>query len=373
MDAITIMQMAAGLGLLVLGGELLVRGASRLAAGVGVSPLVIGLTVVSYGTSAPELAVSIQAGLSGNPEIAVANVVGSNIFNVLFILGACAAVKPLVVSRQLVRLEVPIMIGLSGLLLVLSLDERLSWTNGALLTCGIIAYSVWTIRRSRKEKVGVETAESNTEPNPPSDKKTGFIALQAIWVGAGLALLVAGARWLVAGAVVVAQALGVSDVVIGLTIVAAGTSLPEVFTSLMATIRNERDIAIGNVVGSNIYNILMIIGVSSMVAPDGLRVAPSLLNFDMAIMLAAALACLPVFFTGYSIARWEGWIFLLCYAAYSAYLIMDATGHDALPAFSHVMLVFALPLLAVTISIITLNSLRNQRHKAGAEGTHTCL
>jgi cation:H+ antiporter len=365
MDGMTIVQLAAGLGLLVAGAELLVRGASRLAAAVGVSPLVIGLTVVAYGTSTPELAVSIQAGLSGNPEIAVANVVGSNIFNVLFILGACAALKPLVVSRQLVRLEVPLMIGLSGLLLVLSLDQRLSRADGALFTCGIIAYTVWTIRRSRREKNETESAESKTDTRPAPDKKAGFIALQSIWVGAGLILLVVGARWLVAGAVVVAQAMGVSDVVIGLTIVAAGTSLPEVFTSLMASIRNERDIAIGNVVGSNIYNILMIIGVSSLVTPDGLRVAPSLLNFDMEVMLAAAVACLPVFFTGYRIARWEGWLFLGCYAAYTAFLILDATGHDALPAFSRVMALFVLPLLAVTLAVISFQALRRSKTRSG--------
>jgi cation:H+ antiporter len=363
MDGTTIALLAGGFVLLILGAELLVRGASRLAAAVGVSPLVIGLTVVAYGTSAPELAVSLQAGLAGNPEIAVANVVGSNIFNVLFILGACAAVKPLVVSRRLVRLEVPIVIGLSALLLVLSLDGRLSSVNGALLTFGIIAYTFWMIRSSRRERSELDSAASKTDSSPPPSPKTGFIALQATWVAAGLTLLVLGSRWLVTGAVVVAQLIGVSDVVIGLTIVAAGTSLPEVCTSLMATIRNERDIAIGNVVGSNIYNILMIIGVSSLVTPGGLRVAPSLLNFDMEIMLASAVACLPVFFTGYSIARWEGWLFLGCYAAYTAYLIMDATGHDALPVFSHAMAVFVLPLIAVTISVIAFRSLRQPRRR----------
>jgi len=158
-----------------------------------------------------------------------------------------------------------------------------------------------------------------------------------------------------------AAAMGVSDVVIGLTIVAAGTSLPEVFTSLVATLRGERDIAIGNVVGSNIFNILMILGVSSLATPGGLGAAPPIINFDMEVMLAVAVACLPVFFTGYSIARWEGWLFLGCYAAYTAYLIMDATGHDALPVFSQVMLMFVLPLLAVTVSVITFRSLIRQR------------
>ncbi len=360
MDTMTVLFLAAGFGLLILGAELLVRGASRLAATLGVSPLVIGLTVVAYGTSAPELAVSVHAGLAGNPDIAVANVVGSNIFNVLLILGACAAIQPLVVGRQLVRLEVPIMIGLALLLVVLSLDSRLSGWDGGLLSGGIIAYTVWTVRRSRREKQN-SLEDPKAAADRPRTGKARFIALQAIWVAAGLVLLVLGSRWLVAGAVVVAQAMGVSDVVIGLTIIAAGTSLPEVFTSIMATIRKERDIAIGNVVGSNIYNILMIVGVSSLVTPGGLRVAPSLLNFDMQVMVAATAACLPVFFTGYSIARWEGWIFLACYGAYSAYLVMDATGHDALPAFSHVMGAFVLPLLGVTICVIALRSLRRRR------------
>jgi len=363
MDGMTIALLAGGFVLLLLGAELLVRGASRLAAAVGVTPLVIGLTVVAYGTSTPELAVSIQAGLAGNADIAVANVVGSNIFNVLFILGACAALKPLVVSRQLVRLEVPIMIGLSGLLLVLSMDGRLGWTNGTLLIAGIIVYTFWTIRRSRRESIERASSAPQNDANHPSGKKAGFIAGQALGGGVGLILLVLGSRWFVTGAVALAHAMGVSDVVIGLTIVAAGTSLPEVFTSLMATIRNERDIAIGNVVGSNIYNILMIIGVSSLVAPDGLNVAPSLINFDMEVMLAVAVACLPVFFTGYSIARWEGFLFLGCYAAYSAYLIMDAAGHDALPVFSHAMAVFVLPLIAVTISVIAFRSLRKLRSR----------
>ena len=364
MDGMTIARLAGGFLLLILGAELLVGGASRLAAAVGVSQLVIGLTVVAYGTSAPELAVSIQAGLAGSADIAVANVVGSNIFNVLFILGVCAAIKPLVVSRQLVRLEVPIMIGLSGLMLILSMDGRLGWNNGALLIAGIIVYTFWTIRRSRRESIERACSAPQTDANHPSGKKAGFIAGHVLGVGVGLTLLVLGSRWFVAGAVALAHAMGVSDVVIGLTIVAAGTSLPEAFTSLMATLRDERDIAIGNVIGSNIYNILMIIGVSSLITPNGLAVAPSLTNFDMEVMLAVAVACLPVFFTGYSIARWEGFLFLGCYAAYSAYLIMDATEHDALPVFSHALAVFVLPLIAVTISVIAFRSMRQLRSRA---------
>jgi cation:H+ antiporter len=362
MDVMTIALLTGGFALLVFGAELLVRGASRLAASVGVSQLVIGLTVVAYGTSTPELAVSLQAGLAGNADIAVANAVGSNIFNVLFILGACAAMKPLLVHRQLVRLEVPIMIAASAMLMALSWDGKLDFWDGWVLFSGITVFTVWAIRRSRREEaVAVASGAPRSRVSDQPQKTAGRIYTPISWVLAGVALLVLGARWMVDGAILLAEAMGVGQVVIGLTIVAAGTSLPEVFTSLMATIRGERDIAIGNVVGSNIYNILMIIGLSSLVAPGGLNVAPSLLNFDMEVMLVVAVACLPVFFTGYSIARWEGWLFLGCYAAYIAYLIMDAAGHDALPAFSQVMLMFVLPLLAVTVSVIAFRSLIRQR------------
>jgi cation:H+ antiporter len=367
MDGMTIVQLAAGLGLLVLGAELLVRGASRLAASVGVSQLVIGLTVVAYGTSTPELAVSLQAGLAGNADIAVANVVGSNICNVLFILGACAAMKPLVVHRQLVRLEVPIMIATSVLLMALSWDGKLGGWDGALLFLGVTVYTVWAILRSRREEAlaaasGVAGSAASEKPQ----KTARRIAVPVGCVLAGLAFLALGARWLVNSAIRLAAAMEVSDVVIGLTIVAAGTSLPEVFTSLVATLREERDIAIGNAVGSNIFNILMILGVSSLVTPGGLKVAPSMINFDMEVMLAVAVACLPIFFTDYSIARWEGVLFVGCYAAYTAYLIMDATGHDVLPAFSNVMLMFVLPLLALTLAVVTIQALRKQGRPAGS-------
>jgi cation:H+ antiporter len=359
MDAITTATLVGGFLLLIFGAELLVRGASRLATAVGISPLVAGLTVVAYGTSAPELAVSVQAGLAGNTDIAVANVVGSNIFNVLFILGACAAVKPLAVHRQLVRLEVPIMIAAAVLLTVLAWDGRLGPWDGGVLLSGNAAYTVWTIRRSRREQAAAGVPD--LPASGPLKKPAVSILAQVGWVLAGLAFLVLGARWLVEGAVSLARTMGVSDVVIGLTIVAAGTSLPEVFTSLVATIRGARDIAIGNVVGSNIFNVLMIGGVASLVTPGGLAVAPSLINFDMEVMLAVAVACLPIFFTGCSIARWEGWLFLGCYAAYSAYLVMDATGHDALPAFSDTMLLFVLPLAALTVAVVALRALHRKR------------
>jgi cation:H+ antiporter len=365
MDAVTLVLFVVGLGLLVLGGELLVRGASRIAALAGISPLVIGLTIVAFGTSSPELAVSIQAGMAGQSDIAVGNVVGSNIFNVLFILGASALVTPLIVARQMVRQEVPVMIVISALLILLALDGSIGTLDGLLLFGGIVAYTgflVWQSRRARaraEANMTDEYAQEYGEQNAP--QSLAQIALNVAFIVGGLLLLVLGGRWLVNGAVAIAQGFGVSEMVIGLTIVAAGTSLPEVATSIIATLRGERDIAVGNVVGSNSFNILGILGLSALVTPGGLAVAPAILRFDMIVMFAVALACLPIFLTGMRIARWEGVLFLGYYVAYTLYLLLDATGHDALPAYSSVMQMFVLPLTALTLALVLGRALRGPR------------
>lgn len=370
MDLVVAGMLIGGLILLVVGAELLVRGASKVAAIFGISPLVIGLTVVAYGTSMPELAVSLQAGLSGNANIAVANVVGSNIFNILFILGLCAVLQPLVVAQQLVRLDVPLMIGLSVLTVAMAFDGRLNWFDGLLLTLGIAIYTTWAIRKSRQETAAVK-AEYEKEYGAQSAPNHSALEIvkQAVFILGGLGILVLGARWLVDGSVELAKVLGVSDTIIGLTIVAAGTSLPELATSIVATIRGERDIAIGNVVGSNIYNMLAILGISSLFTPGGLVVAPAILGFDMPVMLAVAFACLPIFFSGYSIARWEGAVFFGSYIAYTAYLIMDATQHDALPMFSNAMLFFVLPLVALTLVVVGVRALRTQGRQPATQST----
>ncbi|RIL05890.1 MAG: sodium:calcium antiporter [Proteobacteria bacterium] len=365
MDGATFLWFAAGLVLLVAGAELLVRGASRLAGAFGISPLVIGLTVVAYGTSTPELAVAVQAGFDGRADLAVGNVVGSNVFNILFILGTCAAIAPLVVQAQVVRREVPIMIGASLLAALLGIDGRYGMLDGALLTAGIAFYSVSSIVQSRRESKAVQEEYAH-EFGAPAAGHGGGLAVQVALIAVGLVLLILGARWLVHSAVTVAQALGVSEVVIGLTIVAAGTSLPEVAASLVATLRGERDIAIGNVIGSNIYNVLAILGIASLVTPGGLSVAPSIQTFDGPVMIAVALACLPLFFTGRRVARWEGLLFLAYYFAYAAYLVLDAVGHDALPAYSAVMLEFTMPLTAITIAVVTFRELR--AHRGGGGG-----
>ena len=352
-----------GLVLLVLGAESLVRGASRLAASIGISPLVIGLTVVAFGTSAPEMAVSIGSSLTGSADVAIGNVVGSNIFNVLLILGLSALVAPLVVSQQLVRLDVPLMIGASVVLWLLVLDGRVGRADGVLLTGGILVYTWWAIRSSRRESRLVEreyAAEFGER-----DRSRGRLAFDVLRVAAGLALLVLGSRWFVEGAIAIAESLGVSDLVIGLTVVAAGTSMPELATSVVASLRGERDIAVGNVVGSNLFNILAVLGVSAIVAPDGVPVALSAVRIEIPVMSAVALACLPIFFAGYVISRWNGLLFVGMYGLYVAYLILDATEHGALGPFAVVTLGFVLPVTAVVLGYLALRAMRAGRH-AGA-------
>jgi cation:H+ antiporter len=346
-----------GLVLLVAGAELLVSGASRLAVALGISPLVVGLTVVALGTSSPELAVSLKGSLAGEADIALGNVVGSNVFNVLFILGLCAAITPLAVSQQLVRLDVPLMIATSFAVLVMAWNETLGAAEGALLFAGILAYTTFLVRLSRRESAEVREEYEHAfgaAPAAPAQRMRDLLAVLG-----GLALLVLGARWLVDAAVAMATSLGVGKTVIGLTIVAAGTSLPEVAASVMASLRGERDIAVGNIVGSNIYNLLAILGLAAMVAPDGIRVAPSLLAFDLPVMVAVAAACLPVFFTGYRIARWEGFLFLSYYAAYTAYLVFTTTGHPAQATLRAAMVLFVLPITAVTLGVVSVRAWRD--------------
>lgn len=352
------LMFVAGLAGLVLGATLLVRGASKLALSFGISPLVVGLTIVAFGTSAPEVAVSVGAVLDGRTDIAAGNAVGSNIFNVLFILGVSALITPLVVNLQLIRQEVPIMIGAALLLLLLGLDGRLGVFDAALLAVLMAAYTVFLIVQSRR--ASAQATEYDEEVKPAAEGAwDSKLPMQLLLIAAGLGFLVLGSDALVGAAVNFAKALGVSDVVIALTIVAAGTSMPEVATSITAALKGERDIAVGNVVGSNTFNILGCLGLSGLAAGSaGLPLAPSLLSFDIWVMLAVSLACLPVFVTGREIARWEGGIFVGYYVAYVAYLILAAQQHDALPFFSNVMLGFVVPLTVVTLIVMLLRPSR---------------
>ncbi len=350
-----IIYFVLGLAALVAGADLLVRGASRIALSFGISPLVVGLTVVAYGTSAPEVAVSVGAALQGQADIALGNVVGSNIFNVLFILGASALIVPLAVNIQIIRQEIPIMIATSVLLLVLAQDQSISLFDGAILLALVVIYTVFLIVQARRES----RANGGNPVSAADTRRARWSAspwVQCLLIVAGLALLVLGARWLVDATVLFARWAGVSELVIGLTIVAAGTSLPEVATSIIAALKGERDIAVGNVVGSNTFNILGCLGLSALASDSGLAVAPALLHFDLWVMLAVAVACVPIFLTGRSIERWEGAVFLFYYVAYTLYVVLAAQHHDALDAFSAAMLWFVLPLTALTLVIAMLRT-----------------
>lgn len=357
----TLMLFIAGLVALVGGAELLVRGASRMASALGISPLLIGLTVVAFGTSSPELAVSVGAAFNGQGDIAIGNVVGSNIFNVLFILGLSALIAPLVVAQQLVRLDVPLMIGCSLLMLVFALDGALGRIEGAVLLAGIVAYTgflIWQARREKNPEVVAEYAQAY-----PASRKRRWL-LDGGLVLLGLALLVVGADWLVEAAVIFARRLGVSELVIGLTVIAAGTSLPEVAASVVAAIKGERDIAVGNVVGSSIYNVLAVLGATALVAPAGIVVAPSVLSFDLPVMIATSIACLPIFFTGHRVDRWEGAVFLAYYGFYTAYVVMRATEHDLLAPFSSIMTLFVLPITLLTLAVVAARAWRSRMSPA---------
>ena len=362
MSSVTIGTLVLGLVLLIAGAEALVRGASRLATAAGMSPLIVGLTVVAFGTSAPEMAVSAVAAAQGQPTVAIGNVIGSNIFNVLFILGLSAIIIPLVVHQQLVRFDVPLMIGVSVLVYILAANGSISRLEGALLFAGIVAYTVFLIRQGRKENAEVEAEYAREYSDKPHTRAT--LIRDGLLVVAGLAILVLGSRLLVNSATELARWFGVSELVIGLTIVAAGTSLPEVAASVIASLRGERDIAVGNVVGSNLFNLLAVLGMAALVAPDGLPVSAHVLRLDMVVMVAVAVACLPIFFTGHLIARWEGLVFLAYYGAYTAYLILAARQDIRIEVFSDVMLLFVIPLTVITLGIFTWRSLHERRARS---------
>jgi cation:H+ antiporter len=354
-----------GVAILVAGAEGLVRGAAALAARTGISSVVIGLTVVAFGTSTPELAVSLAASLGDNADIALGNVVGSNIVNVLLILGASAVVGgSLIVNQRIVRIDVPIMIGASLLLLVFALDNRISRIEGAILFLGILVYTTWTVRAARREPEAIESEYD--ESLDPEVLRQRPLALDVLFVLGGLGLLVLGADFLVDGATTIAKDLGASDLVIGLTVVAVGTSMPELATSVVAAVRGERDIAVGNVVGSNIFNILCVLGLASAASSAGVHVLDSALRFDIPVMTAVAVACLPVFFHGHRVARWEGALFVLYYVAYVTYLVLDATDAAAFDPFRDAMAWFVLPLTVVTIAVIGVQAVRTRGGPAAA-------
>lgn len=315
-----LMWIAAGLVTLLVGGESLVRGSSKLALALGINPLVIGLTVVAFGTSSPELAVSVLAAIDGKMDVALGNVVGSNILNVLLILGLSAIVTPLIVASQLIKFDVPAMIAASLLVLAMGLDGAIGVLDGAILFSMLIAYTAWVIRLSRREseKVKAEFEDSLGVADNGSKVK---ISVQIGTIVIGLLFLCLGARWLVSGAVDIARLLGIDELVIGLTIVAVGTSLPELITSVLASIHRQPDIAVGNIVGSNIFNIMGVLGLSGLISGTGVLVSPEALWIDIPVMIGVAVVTLPIVFTDSTISRKEGTFLISAFVVYTTYRI----------------------------------------------------
>lgn len=312
----TALLIIGGLIALVIGGELLVRGATKLALRLGIAPMVVGLTVVSIGTSLPELAVGIDAARIGAGPLAVGNIAGTNVVNILLILGLSVIIAPLAIERTTRRFELPMMVLASALLMVLVLDGELSRLDGALLTALAVVFT-WQIVRIAK-RTSIPAVERDIASMPRGNRWTDGLLLVA-----GMIIVIFGATWLVEGSVDAARALGVSEAVIGLTIVAIGTSAPELVTTIVSTIRGQRDVAIGNLIGSSVYNVALILGATALFKP--LAVTPELIQIDIPVMLAVALLCIPVFFTGWRVSRAEGVLFVGLYAAYLGLLLAFRT------------------------------------------------
>lgn len=342
--------MTIGLAILTLGADWLVKSASALALAMKISPLVVGLTVVAYGTGAPELAISLQALLQGQSDITVGNVIGSNLFNILATLGLAAVITPLVVHVQLIRLEVPLLIFCSGLFWFFARNGSIDFAEGSLFVFGLVVYSIWVVLKSRRESA---RARREFEEEFGEELQGGGAPWwqQLLWLIAGLVLLVGGSQLFLDHAVGVAQIFGLSPLVIGLTLVAGGTSLPELATTVLAAFRGERDIAVGNAVGSSLFNILGVLGISAMVAPAGIPVSQDALDFDLPILFAVAVACLPIFFIQPRLARWQGAVFLAYYIAYTTYLVLEAVHSELVKTFEVAMLYFFMPLTVMAIGV----------------------
>jgi cation:H+ antiporter len=359
-----ILTFFVGLALLIIGAEILVKSASRISALLGISPLIIGLTVVAFGTSSPEMIVSVKASLSGNGEIAMGNVVGSNIFNILFILGLSALIRPLRVYIQLIRWDVPIMIILSLGFFILCLNGYLGRFIGLMFVLGLLIYILLQILLARKGEQNL-TSSVMASPLESSKNRMYIWLINSILLLGGLFLLTVGSNFLISGAISIATVLGVSELVIGLTIVSAGTSLPEVATSILASIRGETDISVGNIIGSNIFNILGVTGLAAIFSPGGISISPELLQFDLPLMVLISLACLPILFTKSEISRWEGGLFFGYYLFYILFLILRAMEIPDIDLLRHFILLILLPgtILIIIASAIISNHKRKKKLK----------
>lgn len=364
----TFIALVLGLIALVGGAELLVKGAATIATRLGIAPVVVGLTVVAFGTSAPEFAVSIGASVTGNTDMSLGNVVGSNTANILLILGMSATVSGLIVTQRIIRVDIPVMIVVSGVVFLLALNNSIGRIEGSFLFIALLAYTGWLIRNAMKDtkQVMEEYQESIEELEDDVENRPMWVLIALII--AGLAALVLGSNLLVNSATDIAESFGVSDLVIGLTVVAIGTSLPELATSVLAAMRGQRDIAVGNVVGSNIFNLLGVLGLSGFLSSDGIPVTDEALRLDLPVMMVAALVLIPICWNGFMIKRWEGFLMMAYYFAYVAYLIFRANESDATD-FMRTAALIVVPLTLVTFSVTGFQGWR--RHRANLKSQHT--
>lgn len=325
---ITIVLFIAGLLALIAGAELFLKAVDHFGLKWGISPLIMGLTVVAFATGAPELAISIKAAASGNADLVLGNIIGSNIANILLILGITSLIAPLNITKRVIKIDVPIVIAASVLLFVIAMDGALTTLDGVILIAGFIAYSVFTYFQIQKgkEEEGIDEVFQYEKSLDELSQGAYFYIKNGGFLLVGLGLIVLGSNWMVNSAVSIAKVLGISELVIGLTIVSIGTSLPEVATSLASARKGNADIAVANVLGSNLYNILLTLGLTLIIAPNILTVSTDAINLDLPFMVAVSIVCIPIFIAGFNLTRLDGSFFLIYYATYLTYLVLKSFG-----------------------------------------------
>lgn len=344
----TVLLFVVGLATLIGGAELFLRSVDKFGAAWSVSPVVMGLTVVAFATGAPELAISLQAAVDGKPDLVVGNILGSNIANILLILGIAGLVHPLKITNRIIKVDVPMVLAASGLLYVLALDGLLSPLDGAIIFLGLIGYSVfmyYQIRKDRENNISINGGETKLKESPTAVFYLKFVVLLLI----GLVLIVMGSRFMVHSAVEIAGVLGISELIIGLTIVSIGTSLPEVATSVSAVRHGDSDTAVANVMGSNLYNILLTLSLTVLIAPGAIDVSMDAVNLDLPFMLIVAGGCLPLFWPGKVLGRPEAFGFLSYYGLYLTYLVLISIQHPFKDQFEGIMVWIVIPITVLLI------------------------
>lgn len=348
----TVLLFIVGLGLLIGGAELFLNSVDKFGIAWRISPLIMGLTVVAFATGAPELAISLQAAIEGRPDLVLGNIIGSNISNILLILGITGLISPLTITNRIIKRDIPMVIAASILMYVLAMDGSLSPLDGIIILVALFGYSIFMYfqiksDRANNKREQLSKAAKDILKNNPARFYTKYVFLLLL----GLVMIVMGSRLMVHAAVTIAEILGVSELIIGLTIVSIGTSLPEVATSVSASRRGDSDTAIANVLGSNLYNILLTLGLTVVIAPGVISVSQEAINFDMPVMIIVIFACLPLFWPGNELSRVEAFGFIFYYGAYLTYLVFIAMSHPLKSEMEWWMLWVIIPISVLLIIV----------------------